>query len=234
MEDTIEVVSSEENGNVPVEEILPIAPSEQPETPAPEETQKETGQPPVTEPELFELPDGRKVDGATVAQEYKNILSDYTRKSQTLAEIERNKATNTTPEKPFQDPNWQPNSWEEAIKIAKAEALEEIETRARAQAEQKQAIEDAVVAQLTEIKTIDPNLNENALFSHAHKYGFRDLKLAHKNMKDMAETIKKVQTTTVQNMTKRNDPVSATPNANGSRPNPSAFGSAIEYLRSLK
>ena len=230
MDEEIEVVLSEENGNVPID-----APSEQPIEETPAEVETEQPAEPVVEPELFELPDGRKVDGDTLAKEWReNFLPEFTRKSQALAEIEKGKTINQTPEKPYQNPEWQPNSWQEAIQLAKQEALEELEAKELAKVEQQQAIESAVVSQLTELKSVDPNLNENALFLHANKYGFRDLKLAHQNMKDMSEVVKKTQTTTAANIAKRNDPVSVSPGATGQRPDPGAFENAREYLKSLK
>jgi len=231
MEETIEVVPSEDNGNVPAE-----APSEPTETATPAEPMEPVQPTEPTAPELFELPDGRKVDAETVAQEYKNLLSDYTRKSQTLAELEKGKlpTSNEPAQKPYTDPNWQPQTWAEAIELAKQEAIQEFEGKEKAKAEQYQAIENQVASQLAEIKTTDPTLNENALFLHANKYGFKDLKLAHQNMKDMAETVKKVQTTTAANIAKRVDPVSVTPGASGQKLDPSQFSSAVEYLRALK
>lgn len=235
-EETIEVVPSEDNGNVPAE-----APSEQPkvEAPAPVETEKTEEPVKPTEPteaELFDLPDGRKVDAATLAKEFKeNFLPEFTRKSQELAKLTKGpETTNPTQDKPYQNPEWQPKDWNEAIQIAKSEALQEIEAKEKAHVERQQAVENAVVEQLTAIKTTDPNVNESALFQHAVKYGFKDLTLAHQNMKDMSEMVKKVQTTTATNIAKRNDPVSGLPGATGSRPDPSQFENARDYLRSLK
>lgn len=237
MEDSMEVVPSAENGNVPAEEIAPLAPSEQPkeETPAKVETTVEPTVPEVVE-ELFETPDGRKVDAATLQREWKdNFYPEYTRKSQALAELEKGNTINKAPEKPYENPEWQPQSWQEAISIAKQEALAEIQATEQAKIAQQQQIENAVVEQLNEIRKEDPALNDNALFLHATKYGFRDLKAAHQNMKDMSEMAKKVQTTTATNIAKRNDPVSVSPGSSGgSRPDPSSFGNAIEFLRALK
>lgn len=233
-EENMEVAPSEDNGNVPAE-----APSEQPVVETPAEAGAETTEQPAepaepAEPELFELPDGRKVDAETLSREWKeNFAPEFTRKSQELAALKPdNLPTNT--EKPYQNPEWQPQTWQEAIELAKREALGEIEAKEQAKIEQQQAIENAVVTQLTELKAVDPNLNENALFLHASKYGFRDLKAAHQNMKDFSEQAKKVQSTTATNIAKRNDPVSVSPGATGARPDPAGFGSAIDYLRSLK
>ncbi len=230
-EGSIEVVSSESGGNgLPVETPSEVATTETP-------TEKvETEQPAESAQELFELPDGRKVDGETLAKEWKeNFLPEFTRKSQTLAEIEKGKLKDNEPAKnPYADPAYVPQSYEEVIKVAEERALKTIEQREQARVEQHQAIENEVVNQLTDIKKTDPTLNENALFLHANKYGFKDLKVAHQNMKDMAALAKNVQTTTAKNIAKRNDPVSISPGATGAKPNPANFSSAIDYLRSVK
>jgi len=214
-------------------------PKETPEaTETPAEKVEEGGSPAESTEELFELPDGRKVDAATLSKEWKeNFYPDYTRKSQELAKVK----TNPEPlqDKPaetyYKDPNWQPKTYAEIIEAAKLEIRSESEKEELQKAEHIKAVETEVMNQLTEIKAIDPNLNENALFLHANKYGFRDLKAAHANMKDMSEVIKKTQTTTAQNIAKRNDPVSVAPGATGGgRPDPSAFENAVDYLRSLK
>lgn len=228
MDEEIAAAPSEENGNVPLE-----APSEQPQEQTPV---VETEQPIKPEKELFETPDGRKVDAATLQKEWKeNFLPEFTRKSQALAEIEKgNLPTKTTVEKPYEKPDWQPQTYGELLKVAEEKVLGTLQQQEQARIEQQKALEDSVNSQLTEIKKTDASLNENALFQHANKYGFKDLRLAHQNMKDMAEMAKKVQTTTAQNIAKRNDPVSASPGATGQRPDPSQFRSAIEYLHSLK
>lgn len=227
--ESIEVINSDAGGNG-----LPETPSEVTETATPTE-QTETAQP--AEPELFELPDGRKVDGETLAKEWKeNFLPDYTRKSQELARAKTETLPNNEPAKnPYADPSYVPQSYEEVIKVAEERALKTIEQREQQRVEQARTIENEVVNQLTEIKKTDPTLNENALFLHANKYGFRDLKVAHQNMKDMSALAKNVQTTTAKNIAKRNDPVSITPGATGgAKPNPANFSSAIDYLRSVK
>ncbi len=227
-EDAIEVVSSEE-GNVPA------APSEPTPTATPAEP-TEPVQPaePTKEPELFELPDGRKVDAATLTKEWKeNFLPDYTRKSQALA-AKPEPITNNEPAKnPLEDPNYAPQTYEELAAQIEARTLAKIEAKEKAVTEAQQAREDTVVNQLAEVKKIDPSVNETQLFLHATKYKFQDLSLAHQNMKDMADLAKKVQQTTATNIAKRNDPVSVSPGASGSRPDPSQFSSAREYLRSL-
>jgi hypothetical protein len=53
-------------------------------------------------------------------------------------------------------------------------------------------------------------------------------------MKDMTELAKNVQKNTAANIAKRNDPVSVSPGATGSRPDPSSFSNAVEYFRAIK
>lgn len=224
-EETVDVAPSADNGNVPAE-----APSEQPkpETPPVVEPAK------PAEPELFELPDGRKVDAVTLSKEWKeNFYPDYTRKSQELAKKAPEAPLQDKPTNPYADPNYVPQTYEEIIKAAEQRALQAIEAKEQARIEHQKSIEDAVSGQLTEIRKSDPSLNENALFLHANKYGFRDLKAAHANMRDMSELAKKVQTKTAQDIAKRTDPVSVSPGASGQRPDPSHFATARDYLRSL-
>lgn len=235
IEESVEALPSADNGNVPVD-----APnSDQTQTAAPAET-TEPVTPAATESELFELPDGRKVNAGTLAKEWKdNFMPDYTRKSQELAKTTTNTETlqtenNKPTPKIYEDPEWQPNSYAELIAIAKEEVKGDFAAEERLRIEHAAAIENTVVNQLNEIKTTDSTLNENALFNHAIKYGFKDLKLAHQNMKDMSEVIKKTQTVTAANIARRNDPVSISPGATGAKPNPSNFGNAVDFLRSLK
>lgn len=229
--ETIEAVPSADNGNIPVD--APSEPTQDPVTPA--ATEPVTPTEPAT-PELYELPDGRKVDGATVASEYKNLLSDYTRKSQELA-LKTTPGNvplqETKPTDPLTDPNYVPQTFAEIRDAGAREALRILDEREQAKVNHQQAIETAVETQLKEIKATDSTLNENLLFQHATKYGFRDLKLAHQNMKDMADMAKKVQTTTAQNIQKRNDPVSVSPGATGARPDPRQFSSARDFVKAL-
>ena len=228
-EETVEVVSSDNTMDTSVAE----APSETPtqEAPAPVETSE-------PKEELYELPDGRKVDAVTLSKEWKeNFYPDYTRKSQALAAKEKAPEISNTPkeEDPFANPDYVPQSYAEIIKIAEERALRAIDQRQQETIERQQAIENAVEGQLSAIRTQDPNLNENALFLHANKYGFRDLSIAYQNMKDMNLLAKTVQQTTAKNIAKRADPVSTSQGqATGTRPDPSNFSSARDFLRSLK
>ncbi len=220
-------IHSEEDGNIQAE-----APSEQPIAEAPAELETEQPSEPVVE--LFDLPDGRKVTAEELYKEHtENLLPEFTRRSQELAQL-KNGALPTKETTPLADPDWEPETYAELIEVAKKEMLADLERRNQEQIDQQKAIEDTVASQLDSVKAIDPTVNENALFLHATKYGFRDLVVAHQNMRDMAELAKNVQKTTANNIAKRADPVSITPGATGARPNPSQFGSAVEYMRSLK
>lgn len=240
-EEEIFVEPSAENGNIPVD-----APSEQPIEPEiPAEETVETEQPTVPEPQVFELPDGRKVDGQTLAKEWKeNFLPEFTRKSQLLSEKEKadkNIKANDSIDNPYASPDYIPKSYDEIISVAEQRALEKWEAKQQAVIEQQQAVETEVANQLTELKKADPNLNENALFLHANEYrtkygiSFPDLKTAYTHMKDVAELTKNVQQTTAKNIQRRSDSVSTTQGrATGSLPSPSTFSSARDYLRAIQ
>ena len=230
--ESIEVVPSADNGNVPAEEIAPVAPSEPAEAVVPAEKETVTPAEPVVE--LFELPDGRKVDAATLTKEWKdNFLPDYTRKSQALAAKETSTLPTEKPKNPYADPAYVPESYDEILNVATERALRAIESKEQERVEAQKALQTAVETQLAEVRQIDPQFNENSLFQHAVKYGFRDLKLAHQNMKDMASVVKTTKQQTAADIAKRQDPVSVSPGAIGAKPDPSQFSTAQEYLRAL-
>lgn len=236
-EENIEAVPSEDNGNVPAHapETPPAPPSEPVKTETPAVNGGET--PPAVEPELFELPDGRKVDAGTLSKEWReNFMPEFTRKSQALATVTEtiNPKPAEPPKNPLADPNYIPQTYEELAAQIEARIIGNQQQKEEDRVAQQKAVEDMVVGQLTDIKKTDPTLNENALFQHAVKYGFRDLKQAHQNMKDMSATIKATKEQTANDINKRKDPVSTVPGATGGRPDPAQFTSATEYLRALK
>lgn len=207
------------------EPVVETEPTIEPVTPT---EPQESVQP--TEPTLYELPDGRKVDAETLSKEWKeNFYPEYTRKSQELAQVKQ--TPQTAPSEPKEE--WVPQTYEEIIEKAKQEVFRTIEQTEKQRVEAQQKIETEVLTQLESLKKVDPNLNENALFQHAMKYKFTDLQLAHQNMKDMNMLVKSVQETTAKNIAKRQDPVSITPGAGVGRPDPRAFGSATDFLRSI-
>ena len=226
--ESIEVLHSEDN--------LEIESTPSPETPEvePEVIAPEAPAEPVVE--LYELPDGRKVDGVTLAKEWKeNFLPDYTRKSQELAAKNNQNLPSEVPPNPYADPDYVPQTYAEIIEAAKTAALNEIAQKQEQETAAHKAVEDAVIQQLDAVKAIDPNVDENKLFLHANKYGFRDLSTAYQNMKDMGQITKTVQKQTAENIAKRKDPVSVIPGGNvGNASDPSAFSSAVDFMRSLK
>lgn len=216
----------------------PVAPSEaapttpaqvpDPATPAVETPSPTEPQAPA-EPELFQLPDGRRVTGEVLAQEWKDkFMPDYTRKSQALAQMQKtepqgqfnqpNPQQNQVAE-PWTDPNWVPQTYAEVVKAA--ERAIELKTE-RQQQEQQQVrtqIETMVSSQIDEIKKIEPNLSEEKLFAHANKYGFTDLRTAYQNMKDFKMAVQRTEKQVQQNIANRAAiPVSGQPQQGG--PNP--------------
>jgi hypothetical protein len=192
---------------------------------------------------LFETPDGRKVDAATLQREWKeNFLPEFTRKSQRLAEIDREKDLNRPNDEPaWKKPDYVPQNYAEVIEFAKKEALNEIQSTYEAEQARIKSVQDAVDGELTEIKKTDPKLDENALFQHANKYGFSSLKTAHSNMLDMKKTALEVEQRTVKNIKTRDaDPISTghggeLPDTGGYDPREmSQFDSATAYLQFIK
>ena len=217
----------------------PVKEEETPADPTPE-TPAET----KTEPILYETPDGRKVDAETLQREWsENFLPEFTRKSQALAAIERERELNNTKDETpaWKKPDYVPQSYAEVIELAKREALQEIQNSHKAEQERIAAVQTEVDTQLSQIKSIDPKLDENALFVHANKYGFRDLKAAHTNMSDMKKALLDVEQRTVKNLkTRESDPISTgpggeLPSTDGYDPKEmSGFEGAAEYLAYIK
>lgn len=179
------------------------------------------GQTPSTEAELYELPDGRKVDAATLTQEWKNnFLPDYTKKSQTLAEMQKamgvqpNNINNPQPQTPqapaWTDPNWVPQTYAEIVEAAAQKMQFDQQQQQHQQEQYREQVNTFVDSQITEIKKIEPNLSEELLFQHANKYGFGDLMTAFKNMQDYNVALKRTEQQTVQNMQNRAaDPIAS-------------------------
>jgi len=235
--ESIEVTHSEANPTpTPVEpeatpsEVDPNAePAADPEATPTEDPEE------APEAELFELSDGRKVTGEELKNLHVNLNSEFTKKSQELATFQKgNLPTEAPTEDPYADPDYVPGSYREMIDAAKSEIRREDEEKGVANAEAQTAAENAVIQQLEAVKAVDKDVDENKLFQHANKYGFRDLSTAHQNMLDMGQITKTVQKQTAENIAKRKDPVSVAPGGHvGNAPDPSHFSSAVDYMRSL-
>jgi hypothetical protein len=224
-------------------EAVPEATPSPEETPTPVEEETPTEVTPE-EPMLYETPDGRQVTAEVLQKEWKeNFLPEFTRKSQALADIEREKNINNAPE---EVPEWQkddyvPQNYAEIINIAEAKALQTIRDNAAAEIQKETDIKNAVEAELTEIKATDSKLDADALFQHANKYGFNNLKQAYSNMSDMKKTAVDTEQRTVKNIKDREvDPISTGPggevvDSNDYDPNEmSQYDGANDYLASLK
>lgn len=201
--------------------------------------------PKVDEPTLYETPDGRKVDAATLQKEWKeNFLPEFTRKSQLLADYEKGKKDINNP--PKDEPEWKkpdyvPQNYAEVIEIAKREALDDIQKNAKSEADRINAIQTAVDTEIKELKVKDPNLDENAVFAHANKYGFTSLKAAHSNMSDMKKVALEAEQRTVKNLkTREADPIAVAPGGDVAPDDgydPSEMGkfeSASDFFKSIK
>jgi hypothetical protein len=168
-----------------------------------------------TEAGEFELPDGRKVDGATLAKEWKeNFYPEFTRRSQRLKELETPKPETKTDSQvgknPWDDPKWEPKTWQEVFEANERRAEAKAEAQRAAEAEAKKNVNDWVDAQLTEIRKEEPKLNEDTLFAHALKYGFHDIKSAYQNMKDMNLAVKTTEKKVVDKLKARSGSSSPT------------------------
>lgn len=169
------------------------------------------GQP---EPKLYKLPDGRMVDADTLAKEFQeNFLPDYTVKSQKLAKLEANDPSKINrdqekPDKPWKNPDWVPENSQELLSAAVEKFYEDIQTKADAEKQAREQVAQVVDTQLAEIKAKDPKLDEEALFNHANKYGFTDLKKAHENLQEIKGVATRTEKQVVKNMkTREADPV---------------------------
>lgn len=246
---------TDDSAPAPVVETPPADPA--PSDPVdPKPTEDKPADPPAgdapADPKLYKLPDGREVDAAGLQKEYENLLPEFTRKSQRLAELET-KDIKVPPEEPkWKKSDYVPETYAEVIEAAKAEALAELraeqqrgadEAKATADAEAARvtAVHDEVESQLTEIKKTDAKLDEDALFTHANKYNFTDLKAAHANMVEMKRIALDAEQRTVKNLKNRDiDPISG---GGGGETSPddaydpvamSQYGSANDFLARIK
>ncbi len=210
------------------------APSPEPKVEPADETKVDPAVEPE-KPEMFKLPDGREVDAAGLKQEYENLLPEFTRKSQRLAELEGNKDPNINNLPDWKKDGYVPKSYAEIVELGKQEALAEITRRNEAEVKARAEISKQVEDTVTAIKAKDPKLDENALFAHAHKYGFRDLKMAYENMSEMKRVATVTEERVLAGTKKKVDPIATGAGAgSGSAPRYPNAGSATEFLARLK
>lgn len=212
----------------------------QPTENAPAATPGAAQQEPTANSELYELPDGRKVDAQTLATEWKEkFMPEFTRRSQALSNYERGQqqqtsqqqpiqqtAPNSNPEQPvapWREQGWIPNSYNEIIEAAKWEIKAEVAQEQQVLEQARKQVNDMVEQQLTEIRKMEPNVSEELLFQHASKYGFSDLRVAFKNMQDFNIAVKRTEQRVQQNLQSRaNEPIAV-------QTNPPTTGNEIDY-----
>jgi hypothetical protein len=143
--------------------------------------------------------------------QYENLQKDYTRKAQELAALKSKPSEPKEQEPEWTKPDWQPKTWQEAIEAGKQAALREVAPalteyqQTRQQRELSAQIQSAAEAEMTEIKTLDPKVDENAVYTHATKYGFANLKSAYQNLIDMRGLAKSEQQRVLKNLKIRNE-----------------------------
>ncbi len=216
----------------------PTEPVETPSEEAPQEPQEP--QAPQEEPNLYELPDGRKVPPEAIVEEYKKLQSDYTRKSQELATYKNKPAEEPKP-KVYEDPDWTPQTYAELIQVAKEEAKAELLREQQEKSMEEQALNELIETQLSEVKQINPNVDENKLFEHAAKFNIPNLVFAYKNMEEMNKAIEAAKQETLKSVEKRDKaPVATKPNQGVSFDEDDVYEggysnkSLIETLRQIK
>lgn len=166
-------------------------------------------------------------------------MPDYTIKSQRLAQVE---STFTKPQEnipEWKKPDYVPKSYGELIEIAEQRAIEKLREQAIEEDTQKAEVAKQVDATIADIRKTDSKLDENALFQHATKYGFRDLKQAYNNMQAIRNAEIATEQRVLKNLKGRQDPVSGVQGGGnaptGSDPNIGRkYGSALEYFQRIK
>lgn len=181
----------------------------------------------ATQPEeatvhLVSMPDGRKVTPEVVIEEYKKLQADHTKKSQRLAELEKP----PEPKKPWQDPSYKPQSWDEVFEHATQEALRRIEgqkSEEQARLKAEEAHDNAIKAEIDVIKAKDQDLDAAAVLDFASKRAedlgikYPSFSAAYKDFKEFEKKTKQIEKRVVETAKQRAlDPVSTTPGAGGS------------------
>jgi membrane protein involved in colicin uptake len=154
-------------------------PTEVTETQATEPQQAATG--------VYELPDGRKLSGEQVRDEYLKLNSEFTRRSQELASLKN-------PNKPAQQEDGlraealkgksEQEILEAIIAASEQKVRASLDNEAKAKTEEQARAQAEVNAEITELKKLDANVDAEMVCAHAVKYGFPSLKQAYQNMVD--------------------------------------------------
>ncbi len=166
----------------------------------------------ASQEELYDLPDGRKVTAKALSDEYHKLLPEFTRRSQELAKFKEIKrepepAAKTEPE-PWEQPDWQPKTWQEVFEAGKRATLKEVSPmlsefeQAKQQRELTAQATQATEAEMARIKEKDPRVNEDAVFQYANKYG-TSLTAAYQVMQDIKNLEKTVEQRVLKNLKTR-------------------------------
>lgn len=174
--------------------------------------------------ELYELPDGTKVDAETLTKEWRdNFMPEFTRRSQELASF-KTSAQPTVEQKPaeapWQDPDWVPENYQQlAQQIAiqsKAEIYQQILEEAGREEQEAKMRQEYMTREIEQLKQLDPKVNVNAVLSHASKYAFPSLIPAFQNMKAIEDAERRVEERVIKNMKLRaGEPVGTSAGAGG-------------------
>jgi len=205
----------EETGLEGVQEVASVEqPVEQPAA-----SQEAEVQPPAE----YELPDGKKVDAATLAKEWKeNFLPEYTRKSQDLAALKAKAQpveTRQPIEAPWTNPEWAPGNYGELAQGLEQQIWQRIADSAAAEEQAKQQ-QDAYIAQeIEQVQSLDPKADVNRVMSHAAKYGFPSLIPAYQNMKATEDALARQEERIMKNIQSRaSEPVGTSKVSGGGLP----------------
>jgi hypothetical protein len=105
------------------------------------------------------------------------LLPDYTRKSQTLAEIEKNKGQEAQKQElaPYEREDWEPKNYAELAKAIKTaedrghtRALSELQRMDAERNDVKQQVDDFI----DEARRSDPDFDEDDFYRYANRLGF--------------------------------------------------------------
>lgn len=226
------------------------APAVEAQTPvvAPVEAPKvETPADPVAPPPeagQYDLPDGTKTDAAGLAKAWRdNFMPEYTRKSQELAAIkakaEPQKEAPTDAKAPWENSEWQPNSYKELAEVTVNRAEQRVWQKILSEADrgerETKEREAYVQHEVEQLKALDPKVDTGRVMSHAAKYAFTSLVPAYHNMKALEDTERRTEERIMKNMKLRaSEPVgTASAQASGNTTFPPDVRTGLEKARWL-
>lgn len=202
--------------NVPVvtpdSSVAPVAPVTPEQSPAPEAA-------PIEVPQ-YELPDGTKVDPETLAKSWKEqFMPEYTRKSQELAALKQKlapKEQDDAPKtNPLDNPEWQPTDYKELSSAIEQKVWNQILESASAEERQAQERDEYIKQEITEIQSLDKDVDVNRVMAHAAKYRFASLIPAYQNLKAIEDAARLAEERVLKNIQARSSAPVGAPTAGG-------------------